>query len=138
MPCNGDYMEPSQEEENTRETARHLRYVLTALGKPVPKFVEDATCAGYRGFGQLNPLVVRLCTEIREMPDSVRESLVYDAHSAPARALATWWEKHLDADRIRLKQEAREREEAHRRAALQKLQGRSLEELERLARDCSG
>lgn len=63
-----------------------------------------------------------MCSAIRALTDEQMNRIVYDGRNPKARSLADWWEKHLEADRIREEQERKEaQEKANLDSALKKL-----------------
>lgn len=105
MGCNSNYMEPKQEEANSRRTAENLAYALDKLGKPVPAEVTKAAGHIYGNASMLNELVVSLCDLCRGMSNAQQSQIIYDGRDARARQLAVWWDAHLKADKDRLLEE---------------------------------
>ena len=65
---------------------------------------------------------VTLCKVLTDMPSDLRDGVVYNAYDRRARALADWWETHLEQDRERAEREQEyERTSAIRDQALSKL-----------------
>lgn len=120
MPCRSDYMEPTQKERLLQETAQHLVYVRmsTNSGQAVDKNLKAAAKDIYCR----KDYVATLCSAIRALTDEQMNRIVYDGRNPKARSLADWWEKHLEADRIREEQERKEaQEKANLDSALKKL-----------------
>jgi hypothetical protein len=106
MPCNSEYMNPSEAETNSRRTAKLLRYVYTKLGWRIPDEVHLAAENYYGNVSKLNDFVIRLCTACGGMTKDEEKRIIYDGREARARDLADWWDEHQAADR---KREAKER-----------------------------
>lgn len=104
MPCNSDYMNPTDKETRLRETAWLYAYALSKLGEEVPPEVglaaENIYCR--------KDYVPALCALLKGLPEEKRDAIVYNARDKDARRLADWWEEHLEADRIREAKEAKE------------------------------
>lgn len=120
MPCRSDYLEATGIEKGLKEAAELALFAVNKMNEQrrgsifsLPQDIFEQAANYYaKDAGQ----VQFLCNFIRnEMTEADREAIVYDAHDATSRQLATWWETHCEADR------AREAEEAARAAALAKL-----------------
>ena len=65
---------------------------------------------------------VALCDFMKAQPGGERHGLISDASSKGSRALADWWEEHLENDRKREQEEAAQAEEKRlRKSGLSKL-----------------
>jgi hypothetical protein len=104
-------MEPNQKERLLQETAQLLIYVRmnTKSGIAVDKNLRAAAADQYCR----KDYVAALCSAIRGLSEEDLNRIVYDGRNPQARKLADWWEKHLEADRIR---EEKERKEAEAKA----------------------
>lgn len=113
MPCNSDYMNPTNKEVQLQLTSKLLVWVKTKLGKTVPEYAKKAAKDLYGKGGERS--VKELCATLKAMPAKKRDQLIYgNAKDPVARQLADWWEEHQAADSAR---EQREREELdHMRA----------------------
>ena len=131
MPCRSDYMDPTQKERLLQETAQLTVYVLESLGESVPQKLTNAANDIYCRADYV-PLLCCLMKEIELNPAEMNR-IVYDGHSKNARRLADWWEKHVEADRIREAKEAKERADAKIREGL--LKKLTPEELDYLIRN---
>lgn len=100
MPCNSEYMEPSVAERQCRDAAQLLIYVLTELGKNVPKYLREDAEDIYGGHSG-DKYMKRLCKELSEMEELQIDRIVYNARSSESRRLADWWEEHQRQDKIR-------------------------------------
>lgn len=101
MPCNSDYMEPTQKEKLLQETAQLCLYVYEKLHIPAPKEIKKAAKDIYCSFDS----VPNLCKLLGDLEENVRDSIVYNAKDPKSRQLANWWEQHQEADRIRIEEE---------------------------------
>lgn len=103
MPCNSDYMNPSSREAQLQQTAKCMLYVLTMLCKSVPdrliRAANDPCCC--------DDYVEPLCSEIKAMTQEQMDRIMYNGRVEASRDLAHWWDKHRDADRIRVETEER-------------------------------
>ncbi len=97
MPCNSNYLNPSDRERELQRTAKLYVYLLEKTGQPRSAIAER--CAGdiYCGVD----FVPALCQEIRGLADDQRDALLYNGRDPKARALADWWEAHEAADKAR-------------------------------------
>ncbi len=119
MPCNSDYLEPTEREQELRRAARLLIFALEAQGREAPDWARSEAENLY---AKDERSVTSLCALIKSMGEPERDRIVYDAKSKASRDLADWWEEHQEADRRREEREAAEaRREADRRSALGKL-----------------
>ena len=115
MPCNCDYMNPSEAEIDSRETARNLEFALISLGRTPDALYRRAAENYYGDTNLLNEMTVLLCKTLRELEatDAEKfEQLVYNGRNKASRQLAIWWERHEEADRNR---EAAESADAERK-----------------------
>lgn len=119
MPCNSDYMEATQAEENSREVAQHIVWLAGKLNLPVEGFISKAANEYYGDVTKLNTMTQKLCA-MCQLPYA--ENHIYNGRDKDARKLADWWDKHQEADRKRLEKElAKANDEKARKKALQKL-----------------
>jgi uncharacterized NAD(P)/FAD-binding protein YdhS len=119
MPCNSDYMNPTNKEKQLRKTNQLLAFALTELGRDVPKDVETAADELYGGRPQS---VYDLCDLLEKMTDENLNAIVYDGRNAMSRHLANWWDLHKEADRQReAKKTAKEQQQAVKKLAFEKL-----------------
>lgn len=121
MPCNSDYLNPTEVEQERRLAAALLIHVLECLDETVsPKLRKAADDIYADGQDNIPALCARLKRLSEESP-SAFERIVYNAKSRESRDLANWWEEHLEADRKRLEAE---RDAANRRAVKQSAMGK--------------
>lgn len=124
MPCNSDYMEPTQAEINSKITAQNLIYVYRCLGNKVPGKYIEAAKHFYGDVSNLNNMVVELCAIIRGLTSTQLNEIVYDGRKKESRQLADWWEEHDAADRKReIEEYNKEREKELYEQAKAKLTG---------------
>lgn len=114
MPCNSDYLNPTHREAELQLAARILVYVLNETGgKPSSELkaaANDYYCK--------DDYIPTLCDTVRRLTEEQRERIMYDGRNPKARALATWWEKHEQADEERANREARDAQNKAIRAAV--------------------
>lgn len=107
MPCNSDYMRPSDGELALMQTAKLLVYLYGKLNRKPAGWVLKEADNDYAQDERLVPLLCGLVASLK--PEQINE-FVYDARSAGARQLADWWEIHLAADAERKREEEKSRE----------------------------
>jgi hypothetical protein len=120
MPCNSDYLEPTNLEVELQRAAILLIYVRKALNqKPEPWLTKAAKSIYGEGGKRAIPL---LCAALKSLPPRSIAKIVYNAKNRTARDLADWWEDHQAADREREKSEReRMKQRKLRSSALSKL-----------------
>lgn len=106
MPCNSDYMGPSDRERALQKTAQLYAHALKGLGYPVPPEVSVASRDHYCSAD----FVPALCSLLKSLSEEDLDKVVYNARDRTSRELATWWEDHLAADKAREAREAAERQ----------------------------
>lgn len=127
MPCNSDYMEPTNREKRLQETAQLLRYVYKQIHKPINDILDNASNDIYCKID----FVPTLCEEIKKLSKEELANIVYNAYNKDSRRLADWWEEHLEADRQREEDELdKKRKEGLKKRALSKLTAEEIEALE--------
>jgi hypothetical protein len=99
MPCNSDYLEPSEREKYLQDTAKLLVQLLQIRGLPVTDWILNQADSIYASDGRLVP---ELCSQISAIPEEVKETIMYDGHSEFSRSLASWWHRHQQEDLKRL------------------------------------
>lgn len=104
MPCNSDYLRPSEREREHQRAAKLLAYVCEFTGTETPEWLAKEARDLYAKDERTIPA---LCTLVTAMTDEVRERCVYNAHHPVSRDLADWWERHLAADADRLTKESK-------------------------------
>lgn len=111
MPCNSDYMNPTEAEQNSKETAEHLVYISKKLSHiKLPDYVKPASKSYYGDVKNLNSMVVLLCDILTTMRQVDLEAIVYNAKSRKSRDLANWWDVHKEADKKRREKEKKHKE----------------------------
>lgn len=98
MPCNSDYMDPTNKEKELQETAKLLVYALKKKRRKVPKWVSDAAKDIYCLEDKVVP---ELCSLIRSFHKEDMDRIVYNGRDKTSRRLADWWEEHEKADKKR-------------------------------------
>lgn len=122
MPCNGDYLEPTQSEEESKRCAEILVYVHKKLKLKIPDYVTLASEDCYGNSDKLNEMVVLLCSLCTKMSKKQQNDIIYNAKDKMSRRLADWWEEHQEADRIRIQKEIdKEKKEVLKTQGLTKL-----------------
>ena len=118
MPCNSDYMNPTEKEIKLKETAMFYDFALSKMGLQVPIEVTLAANAEYGGDDYVEPL----CSLIKRMSEEQKETIIYNAKNRLSRKLADWYEEHLEADRKREAEEQKiKQQDKLRKSALLKL-----------------
>src|SRR5271166_870693 len=104
MPCNSDYLEPTERERQLQLVAILYRYALKKMNLKVPINVATAATDIYCTFD----FVPDLCNLIGKMDATERRNIVYNPYNIMAQQLADWWEEHQRADKEREKEEQAE------------------------------
>jgi hypothetical protein len=99
-------MEPNAREIESRLVCNLIAYLFPKIGKHIPKSVQIGLSDSYGNAVCLNEHTAVLCDVCQKLPEDQSEKLIYNAHDADARKLATWWDHHQEADRQRLADEA--------------------------------
>ncbi len=122
MPCDSSYLEPTNVERDSQSTCESLVYALSALEKPVPKWVQDGADDEYGDEARLLEAVVLLCKLCKSMSKEEADKILYNGRKAKARKLADWYSEHYAFDKKRIAREKKELEtDKIREAALSKL-----------------
>lgn len=101
MPCNADYLEPTNREKQLQHAANLLVYLYKKLGiTPLDWVAAEANNI----YASDERSVVQLCATLKALEPSVRDWVVYNARNKTARQLADWWEEHQAADAERERQ----------------------------------
>jgi hypothetical protein len=106
MPCNCDYLEPTEKEAKLRRTSQLLEYSLIELGKNVPDYVSRAATSLYCNEERV---VADLCGLIEGLSSSGMKKVVYNPYKKESRDLANWWEEHQAADKERIRREKQDK-----------------------------
>ena len=101
MPCNCDYLNPSESEHNSRTAAQLIVYVMGCLELKVPAWIRSTAKEYYGNVSKLDELVVTLCDYCSNMTDKQEDQIIYNGRNKTARELADWWEEHQKADKKR-------------------------------------
>lgn len=111
MPCNSDYLNPTNREAELQRAAKLLVYVYDKLDIEVPSYVKKASkdvyCKDDRS-------VTRLCAILDVMLPNTLDEIVYNAKDKTSRDLADWWEEHQKADREREVEEDRQKQQRYK------------------------
>jgi hypothetical protein len=121
MPCNSDYMIPSQTEANKRQVCEHLMYVAQrySMRSGLHQAVEKGAASIYGSQSiSLRQLTAVLCNMLNNIePERINSDL-----SIKGIMLALWWAEHVEADNKRIEREVEQQALSKRRAdALAKL-----------------
>ncbi len=122
MPCKSDYLDASGQELESKRVCKLLIYAYEELIKGVPDWIRKSAGDYYGNVSRLDEATMLLCECCREMTSHEREAVIYDAHNKTARDLASWWERHLEWDKRRVKEE----EETRKRIILKERALRKL------------
>ncbi len=130
MPCNGEYLEPTEPERQRRMAAEMLLWLLEQLGMPQPKWVVDESNNIYARDRRLIPQLCKLIgMMVIDKPVRFQE-LIYNARDRMSRRLADFWDDHQEMDAERIRREKEEKDlRACREAALCKLTDEEIEAL---------
>jgi hypothetical protein len=113
MPCNSDYLDPTNREREHQRAAKLLVYIHERMAVDSPEWIVAEASNAYANDARLIPL---LCTTMTNMGDIMRDNFTYKSAKLPiARDLADWWETHQAADKARADRESRADENARLR-----------------------
>ena len=101
MPCQSDYMEPTEREQESRRVAEFLCYLADMEVVFITSEVRKAAKSIYGNDDDLDRNTSLLCTCIRGMDEGELDRVVYNGRDKTARRLADWWEDHQERDRKR-------------------------------------
>lgn len=136
MP-NGEYIEPSEDQEESRLICQHIEYVYEYIQYPMPNWVHDAARDEFGDVGRLKQAKNMLVKCLKNLFEDDLEALVYDAHKWDSRKLADWWEKYLeqekreDAEREQEQKDALLRESALKKLTPDEIDALSIETIKR-------
>lgn len=105
MPCQSDYLAQSGQELESIRVCKFIGYLQKRIGIETPKWIKKAANNYYGNTGRLDEATKILCSHLRSLTKREMEKYVYDAHKKTARKLASWWEKHQEWDKRRVKEE---------------------------------
>lgn len=110
MPCNSDYLEPSNYEVKIKEVVDLLFYVKEKVkidNNELFNSMKENKDQIYFNQKLGDYFVTNLCEIISNLSEDKYKKLVYNAKDKNSRLLANWWEEHLEADKQRIKEEKR-------------------------------
>ena len=96
MPCNSEYLRPSEREEKLQHTAKLLVWVHAQIDLECPKWIREAASSIY---GNADT-VAELCRILKRLEPEKLEYLLTQK-IRESRDLANWWEDHQETDRKR-------------------------------------
>lgn len=105
MPCNSDYMEPTQRAQELQLTAKVYVHVLQSLGMSVSEEMIRASVSQYCA----TDYTAALCDTMRALSKSAQKKVMSDIGNPMHRATFEWWERHKKADEARLRLEREKR-----------------------------
>jgi hypothetical protein len=134
MPCNSEYMKPTEREIESQLVAGHLLYLLTALNQEsrITDEMREAVESCYGAQGKVDEWTALLCGTIRQMTTDEQDEFVYEGKNPSVRRLAEWWERHQAWDVKREAQELLEKERKESENLIQKFKQLPLDEQQRL------
>ncbi len=113
MP-NGDYMEPTEEEEESRRICQHIEYVYGHFKIKLPNWVHETARDEFGNVGKLKQAKNMLVKCLKNLKPDEMIAIVYDAYKRDSRSLADWWEMYLAVEKL----EDAEREQEQKKALL--------------------
>lgn len=120
MPCSS--YEPSPTNLESYAVCGHLKYLMTKLKMLVPKNIMAAAQDIYLTVEDLNGKVAYLCELCGGLTTEQQDIFIYNGRDRDARALADWWDRHQELDRLRILQEQEiQRQKEVREVAISKL-----------------
>ncbi len=126
MPCNSDYMSPTEREQELKLTAELFCWLMSIQRKRAPAWAHKAAGDTY-GKGA-DKLVSKLCAEMSRLNGIIPPHDGSLGNQVREGQLIAWWAKHEAADAARRRHERHEHEVAARRdEALKKLTPEDLE-----------
>ena len=125
MPCDSSHMAPTEHEEESIRVAKLIVLAFGYLNKDVPEWISKAAANCYGDTKRIHQLTAMLCATCKSLHDDI----LYNGHDREARKLATWWDDHKEADRIR---EVREKEKIEAKQAKIKKAGLRKQALAKL------
>ncbi len=122
MPCNSDHCRQSGTELESKRVCENIIYLYGKISKKVPKWIEK-TVSNYHGnVSRLDEATKDLCYCCRGLTPNETKEYIYNARNERSRKLASWWERHQEWDKRRVKEEEKERaKDAVCQKAMQKL-----------------
>lgn len=105
MPCQSDYLSASGQELESQRVCQYLVYLYGRLEIETPKWIAKAAVEYYGNLGRLDEATSLLCDCCRRLSSEEKEKFIYDAYNSTSRVLASWWEKHQEWDRRRVREE---------------------------------
>ena len=114
MPCRSDHMEPTAREHESQEVAWLLCYVKSSAGEwasfKLTNLMQSASRSDYGEVSMVDEWTALLCATIRELPEDLKEKIIWNGRDANARRLAAWWDRHEAWDIERERKELKELE----------------------------
>lgn len=112
MGCRSDYMEPTSREQYNQHTAKLYLYAMEQLLKANPSDTQRVFHRDHLGqvkavANQIHAFIdytLHLCALIRDLTETERDQLVYNARDPLSRRLADWWEEHKQVDDKRIRE----------------------------------
>lgn len=101
MPCNSDYLNPTQRERELQRCAKLYSYALRKLGLTIPAKVTRAANSIYADGCQ--DFVPDLCALITGLSEQEKATILDSTRMG--LDLQLWWEEHKAADRRRIAEE---------------------------------
>lgn len=131
MPCQCDYIKPTEREAEAHKVCYLLRYAMRELSLDIPSDIVSDSAKVYGNTDKLDARTAQLCKLLTEMSDRDRMRIVWNGRHRLARELATWWDFHREADRRRAVAERKERKR-------QKIRAEALAKLSDIEREALG
>jgi len=105
MPCQSDYLAQSGQEAESKRVCELLAYLYEKAEHPAPDWVTQAADNYYGNLDRLDEATRMLCERCRLLTTLQADTVIYNAHDATARRLASWWERHQEWDKRRVEEE---------------------------------
>ncbi len=106
MPCRNDYMCVSGQEAESVRVCKLLVYLYNRINLKLPSWVLEATGNYYGNLRRLDEATAMLCECCRSLDSDERLKYIYDGRIEEARVLASWFDRHQEWDKRRVKEEA--------------------------------
>ena len=136
MPCRSDYSEPSGLELESKRVCESLIYLYGRLNKEIPSWIKKTYEDYFGNTERLDEATTLLCSACRNLTEQEQELFIYDGHNKGARRLASWFDRHQEWDKRRVKEEEKTRSKIiAQQRALKKLTVEDMEALDLILDD---
>lgn len=135
MPCNSDYLEPTQKEKQIQRAAKLALFAMEGFKIKPPDYILACAKQIYASDERVVPFLCRWLSNMKKNSPNAFERLVYNAKNKKSRDLADWWDEHLAADKKRIQREKEIREDKVRQGYIDRLRTMPLSKVKKLFGD---